>query len=856
MASFPKRILIALFLLSLLFEGESLVLAAEIERLTLANGLTLVYSLRPVRPLVACQIWVKAGSADEVPEEAGVAHLLEHMIFKPTERYPEGVAPLVEGMGGTINASTSFDYTVYHFVVPSPGFPEAFMALAHSLLHPLFDPGELEKERAVVLEEMKMGRDDPQKSFYRRFWQEAFEGSPYGRPVIGEEETVRRLGPEDLRRFHQRHYRPQKLVVVIVGAVDRGEVLSLVQEAFGGLESKREEETPRRLPPKGYFPKVFSQKGGKKPLILLGFPVIGVGEKESMVLDLLCEVLTGGRTARLIRTLKEEKRLAVSLDASFTGIKAGGMVTIEAVVEEGKGSELIKAVGEELKAVLKGGLTDEEIERAKKALTTSFLYARETSEGEAGLLGYFEAFFGDARKVTKYLEELKALGKGEVLEALKEVLSSRATVGLLSPGGKEERFEEVAREVFSPLKRATLSNGIRVLFLEDHSLPLLAMTVAIPGGQRDESPQEAGLTSLLARCLTRGTSLRDSQGIAAQLEDIGAVLEGFSGRDSFGLTGKVPSGDFPSFLEVVAEILQGPAFSEEELAKAKMEQLAALKRQGEDLTAQTFQAFRSELFKGHPYGLNPLGDEKTIRAIGREDLLRYWMDHLDPSQIVIALVGDGSWSEVLPLLEGRLGVLQGRRGVKEGGPKVESRVFHKELVYGKGEQVHFVLGGIGPPLSSPDSYALQILASALQGQGGRLFKGVREERGLAYEVFFFYSPSVLAGYYGAYVATSPENLEEALEVVKGILEEVAAHGLSPEEVRRAKDYLLGLHERDLEGYSSLCQKIALYELYGLGGEYPFLYGERIGQVAPQVIQEVARRYLDPSRLALLVLKPS
>lgn len=853
MSALSKKVLLFVLGLLLSLVGQAL---GEVGRFVLPNGLTVVVSPRPIRPLVACQIWVKAGSADEAPQEAGVAHLLEHMIFKPTEAYPMGVAPLVEGMGGSVNAFTSYDYTVYHFVVPSRGFPEAFRALAHSVLDPLFDPGELEKEKGVVLEEIRMGKDDPQRAFYRRLWKEAFGDSPYGRPVIGTEETVRGLGVEDLRRFHRAHYRPDNMVVVVTGDVGKTEAIALVREAFAGRGGGEGGLKERKFPPRRYVPRVFFQEGGKKPMVLLGFPLKVLEERQKWAFDLLGEVLAGGRTSRLIRTIKEELGLAASIDAHFADLKGGGMLIVEAIPKEGEGAELLGALGRELKKVAAGDLSADELQRAKKAIEASFLYARETSEGEARVLGYFETAFGDARKVEEYLKAVRGFGAREVSDALRLALSSGPTIGIMVQEGEREGMERAARETFSPLRKGKLSNGVRVLFLEDHSLPLVSVTVALEGGQRDEAPERAGLGRLLARCLTRGTEGMSSQEIAKVVEDLGGLLEGFSGRDSLGLSGKVPSDGLDRFLGVISEILRAPSFPEEELQKARAEQLVALKRQREDLTALAFQAFRSELFKGHPYGLNPLGEEETLAAIGREDLLRYWRDHLDPAGMVVALVGDCGWPEVLSLLEEKLGKIKGKGKGPRGRPLLTPRTFSLEVPYGEGEQAHFLMGGLGPPLGSEESYALQVIASALQGQGGRLFKGLREERGLAYEAFFFYSPNLLGGYYGAYGATSPGKLQEALEVVRDILGEVASKGLSPEEVERAKEYLVGRHELSLEGYSALSEQLALYELYGLGAEYVFLYPEKIRRVTLEEIREVAQKYLDPSRLALLVLKPS
>ncbi len=827
-----------------------------IKRFVLRNGAKVIVVERHSQPLVACQVWVKVGSADEGEQEAGVAHLIEHMVFKPTRSHPQGVASVIEALGGTVNAFTSYDYTAYHFVVRSEGFREALFALLDSVLNPLFDPRELEREKGVVLEEIKMNRDDPERRFYRELWQQVFSGHPYGRPVIGYEGTVRALRRGDLMAFHRKWYTPENIVVVIVGDVRTDEVLRWVEEALGGIEGKGSER-PRTLKPPFRLPRVFFERGSRREVILLGFRIPEVTSPDTCAFDVLSEVLGGGRTSRLVRRLKEEKGVAVSIDVYVSTFRDAGLFAIEAIPAPSRESELIEGISEELKGILSEGVSDRELERAKRSIVTSFLYQRETYRGEAQLLGFFEVMLGDARKVDEYIESIKSVSGDDLKGALSLMLSSSPVAGLMSPKGEgEDVFEGIVKEAFGPIRKTRLANGSELLLLEDHSLPIVAVTVAFRGGLSSEDRERAGLSQLLSRCLTRGTAKMTSLEIASKIEDMGAVLEGFSGRDVFGLRGKVPSQYLGDFLDLIGEILKNPSFPEEELRKAKAEQLEALKRQREQLTALTFQRFRSELFGDHPYGLNPLGTEETIAAITRQDLLDYWHHNAIPSRMVISVVGDVSWPELVRIVEVKIGDLEGKGKREVFTVAVPHRSFFKELQYGRGEQAHILVGTTGPAVNSPQAYPLEVLGSLFRGQGGRLFRRLREEMGIAYQVFFFVSLNLQGGYLGAYVATSPEKVKMALGGIKEVFDEVLREGVTQEELERAKRYLLGVHELSLQGYLALSDRMALDELYGLGAEHFLLYPQRIQEVTKDDLAEVIKRYLDPERMSVLILRPS
>ncbi len=853
-----RKSFILLFLLFLPFSSP-----AAVERVVLENGLRVVLCRDPSRPVVAYQIWVGTGSADEAEGEAGVAHLIEHMIFKPTDAHPQGVARLVEGLGGRINAFTSYEYTVFHLAVRSRFHLQALRALADAVLHPRFDPEELSREKEVVLEEIRMGEDQPRRRFHRRLWRTAFRVHPYGRPVIGYRDTVSRLRRDDLLRFWRKWYVPPNMAVVAVGDFQTEEVLREVQQLFGGMRGSPPTRARPKEPPQK-TPRAFVQGGLEEYYLALGFHIPDIHSPDFYPLEVLGDVLASGRASRLERVLKEQKGLVTSVYAYSFLSRDPGLFVIGASPVPGRAVETLGSLLEELRRVATQGVTVEELQRAKKGFEAAFLYDRETVQGEAETLGYFETILGDARRVSDYLRGIREVTPEEIRGvAARYFRRESLSLGLMSPRGQEVEVGDLLAltSELAPsegLKRTVLPNGITLLFLRDPSLPIVGMTAAFLGGLRYETAEKAGLSQLLSRVLTRGTTYRDALKLAEEVEGLGAQMRAFAGRNSFGLELKGLSRDFRKLLEIAADVIMNPTFPERELEKARQEQLSALRRQREDLTWRAFTSLRSVLYEGHPYGMNPLGTEETVKAISREDLVEYWRDYATPRGMVLAIVGDLSWEEVRAEVERAFRDFRREGAVppKVPRPKRPKAPLRKEILYGEGEQVHMIMGFLGASLKDADRYPLEVLGAVLGRRGGRFFRRLRDEMALGYEVFFFVRNDLDPGYLGAYLATSPEKVPRAIEGMKEVLQELLRKGLLEEEVQEAKAYLLGNYELDLQGVLNLSSSMALNELYGLGGDFFRFYPQRIEAVTPAEVLEVARRYIDLDAYALVILSPS
>ena len=279
---------------------------------TLDNGLQVVLLEDHSAPVVALQTWVRFGSADEDPVVAGIAHVFEHMLFKGTERFPNGeIAALIEGAGGTVNAWTNYDETVYHVTLSSRFWEIGFDVLSDAVLHSFFDPTELEREKEVVLEEFRRSKDNPDHEIAERLFDLTFTTHPYRRPIIGFEETVRPIQRNDMLRVFNTWYVPNNMIFVAVGDFDSDTMRRTVEDRFGAVPAAALPIRPRADEPAQAQPRVLAFPfRAELARVEIAMPSVEATDPQVPALDLLSDLLGSGYNSTLYTTLKRRRQLA------------------------------------------------------------------------------------------------------------------------------------------------------------------------------------------------------------------------------------------------------------------------------------------------------------------------------------------------------------------------------------------------------------------------------------------------------------------------------------------------------------------------------------------------------------------
>lgn len=865
-------------------------------RFRLDNGLTVLFEAQRAARVAAFQLWVKAGSADERPDQAGLAHLHEHMLFKGTERRGPGeIAGEIERHGGEINAWTSFDQTVYHVVIASQFARVGLDVLGDSIRRSAFDPAELSREVEVVCEEIKRADDMPSRRASRDLFATAYRVHPYQRPVLGWAETVRSFTRERVLEFYRRHYAPSNIVLAAVGDLDEARAREWAEEILGGDWGRsypgRTERPPE--PPQSGRRTLIRQDDVKEAHLSLAFPIPAVSHEDTPALDVLAMIAGQGEASRLVLEVKRKRSLVNEIHAFSYTPQDPGLFVVSLGLPASSVPPALEHTVKTLVQLRRALVTEDELQTVKAIVESEAVYNRETVQGLARKLGFYETAVGGIEEEARYYQRIAALTPERILEVAERYLrfEDGIVTGLVPPGtdlSEHQAVEVIDRACAEPsgapherrsqphpppeplavtsalsarpgaggLLVHRLSSGAQVVIREESSVPLFAVRASFLGGVRYETDQDNGKSTLLARMLVRGTPSRDAEEISHQIDRYSGSLSGQAGKSSVSLRAEFLSKHFHGAFDLFADCLLNPAFPEAELERERRLLLQDLLNREDKPSAVAFELFSRTLYQRHPYRLPQLGETASVEGLRREMLADYRQRHLDPSQLTLSVVGDVKADQVLALAEKHFGKAGPAAAPPPSIPPEErargQRRSRKTLAR---QQTHLVFGFHGMRVTDAARRPLEVLSAVLSGQGGRLFVELRDKKSMAYSVSSMAMEGVDPGYFAVYIGTSPEKAEAALEGIQRELKRVREEKISPQELERAKRHLVGSHEIGLQRNGARAALLALDFLYGVGEENFARYDEQISAVTPEAVLDVAQRVIDFEGSALAVVGP-
>jgi zinc protease len=825
-------------------------------------------------------IWVNVGGYNELDAESGMSHFIEHLLFKGTPNLGPGEgASRIEASGGNINAYTDRDNTVLTASVASRFVETMISVVSDTALNATFPPDEVERERQVILEEIRKDLDEPQDRLSDLLFEKAFPGHPYGKPVIGTMEKIGAYTRDDLYRYYTNHYRPDNMTAVLVGDFEPAAVKPMIERYLGATPKSSGGDVPVVAFPTDKGVVVSGIDAHVHTAYLyIAFNTPPVTHDDLFALDVASLVLGRGRDSRLYRSVVDEG-LAHSIGSYSYTPKEAGLFFISTTLDPSDLIPALKTVIGEVSRLSREPVTEAELDKARTGTTADFIFDKETYDGRAESLGFFETATGSVDFEQRYLDGVDAVTSREILKTVgkyltpenmtivylvpstdsaavtDEMVKAAALDAFSAPAAQEEALPSL---VSSPMGyKAVLENGIRLVIREDHSLPIVSVVAVFDGGVRHETTSNNGINNLVARMLTRGTTKLTAGTVAERVDRIAADINGFSGRDTLGLKAEFLTAHQDEAWSLFSDLILDPSFDSDELSKVKEIVIAAIDRGKDNLPQRTLDLFKKTLYRDHPYSLPVLGTAKTVEGISRQDLVAYYRSTAVPERMVISVVGDVKPEEVLARVVELFGGLSGT-GINEpvlppvAGPARPIRV--SETVTEK-EQAHLFYGFLGTDYLSDDYHDMQVLTAVLSGMGGRLFCELREKEGLCYTVDAINFGGVGPGFLGAYMGTAPKNLSVAVNGIKKELSRIAKDGVSPEEMTRAKNYLIGNFELSLQKNLDAATTMATDELFGLGYDFSRRYPEKIEAVTASDVKRVAETYLNQEHSILSIVTP-
>jgi zinc protease len=827
---------------------------------TLDNGLTIIVREDHSAPVVSAQAWCGAGSIHEGRWlGAGLSHVLEHMLFKGTTTRPGSrIDQEVQEAGGYMNAYTSFDRTVYHIDVPNTGAVKAIDILCDIMQHATLPGEELAKEMDVIRREMDMCQDDPGRRASRRLFETAYTRSPYRFTIIGYPDIFNELKPEDIRNYYQEKYAPNNVFYVVAGDVKNSEVVEQIKSAYAKTKSRAISSVVLPLEPRQTAERTIIEEGAVElGHMHFAWHIPELRHADVPVLDVLAVLLGSGRSSRLHQQVREKQGVAHHVDAWTYSPGLPGLFGVSAVIDGDKFTAARDAILAEIEKVKSLSISSDELQKAMKQFISATLASRKTMEGQAQNLGGNWLAANDLNFSERYLAAVKKVTNADVQRIARQYLTpeNRTLYALLPAGTSPKAATHTETNQEHPVKKFEFANGLKLLVKEDHRLPFVEFRAVLQGGVLAETEANNGSTSLLAKLLLKGTTTRNAEKIATEIENVGGHIDSYGGNQSFGVNAEVMSSDFAVGLNLVADVLLNPAFPADELEREREVQLASIQGRRDDMLKSCSLAMRRALFNNSGYGLDPIGTEASVSKISVADLKAFHQKLTVPNNCVLAIFGDVKTADVKNAVEKIFSGWKRKDLSPATSHQPPAAATQRVSETRDKKQAVLVIGFPATTMFNEERYALEILQECCSDLGSRLFLRIREQLGLAYYVGAQTLNGIAPGYFAFYTGTEPAKVELVEKELLKEAELLRTEGLTAAELNRAKAKIIGQKKISRADLGHLATTSALDELYGLGWQRSELDDAKYEAVTLEQIKAVAEKYLRPESAVIATVLP-
>ncbi|HET6342983.1 MAG TPA: pitrilysin family protein [Gemmatimonadota bacterium] len=851
------------------------------QKFVLDNGLTLIVHEDHKAPIVAVNVWYHVGSKNEKPGKTGFAHLFEHLMFNGSEHFNDDYFQPFERVGATdMNGTTNPDRTNYFQNVPTPALDLALWMESDRMgnMLPVVDQARLDEQRGVVQNEKRQGENQPYGVTRQLLSENTYpEGHPYSWTTIGSMEDLDAAALEDVHEWFETYYGAANAVIAVAGDVEAEAVRGKVERYFGWIPSgppiarqdvwiaKMEGTHRQRV-----------QDRVPQARVYMTWNVPPLGSADHDYLDLTAGVLSTGKTSRLYKRLVYDDRIATDVDAFVIGREIGSQFRIQATAQPGQDLAAVeRAIEEELARFLEEGPTAEELARIQTVIRADFLTGIERIGGFGGksdVLAMSEVYGGSPDAYKAVLDRLAGATTEDVHEAAREWLSDGVYILEVHPfpqyatGASDvDRSglpfpDSIPAAVFPEVAQATLANGLEVLLVERHDLPLVRFHLQLDAGTASDQGAAPGTANLAMEMLDEGTASRDALEISAELDRLGAELFTGSDLDASTVTMSALGENLEAALDLYADVVQNPAFPGSELERIKSQTVAAIRREMVDPFDMGLRILPALLFpEGHAYEqpLTGTGTIASVEAMTPQDLADWHAAWFRPGNATLIVVGDVTLEELRPRLETAFGAWPaGDVPEKEIGPvDLDAEPVIYLLDRPGAEQSVIFAADLAPPKANPDEIAFETMNLILGGSfTSRINMNLREDKHWSYgartAVIDAAGPRPFL--VGAPVQTdrTSESMVEIAKELRGIRGEIPITG---DELSKAQARQTLMLPGQWETSEEVADAIAEIVRFGLGLDYYDTYAAKVRGLSLDQVSAIADATVHPDDLLWVVV---
>ncbi len=894
---------ISLSLLIIVAMMTAMVSAQKSERLppikykemTLKNGLRVIMHEDRSTPVVAINLWYHVGSKNEQPGRTGFAHLFEHMMFQGSKNFVDGYRP-VEELGGNVNGTTNEDRTYYFEVVPS-NFLERILYLEADRMGNLLDAVSQEKldnQRDVVKNERRQRIDNvPYGTAGERISDIMYpEGHPYHWSVIGSMADLSAASMDDVKGFFRQYYAPNNAVLVLSGDYDEKQARGWIEKYFGPIAKGAGISRPNPAQSKltGEIRKTYEDNVPLQRLFLVwhGVPQFAA---DDAALNMLSSILVSGRGSRLQSNLVYGKEVAQSTGAFHAANEIAGLFQITATAKPGKTlDEIEKEINTEIERLRKEPPTAEEMTRALNIRESNAVYSLQTVLGKGGQLSsyagflnkpdYFQTDIDRYRNVTAadiqrvantYLNANRLVmsyvqRKGDApkmnAEANKPTSTEKKKRDLALIAQQEAKLPKPAADpkfTLPSIEKTKLSNGLNVWLVKHDGLPIVSMNLVLNAGGTIEPTDKSGVALFTSGLLTQGTRSRSAIDIANGMQSIGASVSGSSGWDSTNISMQTLTKNLDRALDIYSDVIVNPVFPAAELENIRRRVLVGFLQRKSSPTAVADLVYNKVLYGEQPYGRQISGDEKTVKAMTREDLVNFYNANYRPNSATLIVVGDVDGKTLMPKLE------KAFAGWKAGETTTATTAAASAMMTAKpgiylvdkpgAPQSSVYIGQVGIDRNSPDYYAVRVMNSILGGGGtARLYMNLRDDKGYTYGAYSSFDIRRGAGPFSAsgeiQTGSTKEAVMEFLKEINGIRGSIP---ITASELEINKQALIRRFPSGFETVGQISNQLSNLVIYGLPDNTFNEYITKVNSVTLEDVNRAANKYLTPDKMAIVIV---